>query len=372
MRRARSAGPRASPPSWSSPATEADPSGQHVHGGLARVLVLVEPAAGSQRDHRLAQHVLVAAVDGRGRCARWTPLRDRQLFAGKGGQRRLLHGVTVPHRPPAPPSGGPAGSTSTGPEEPDDRLDAAAPLDPPTATRWSPGSGCRSPRWFCCSAWRSWASSAIARTPPTRRSPRRSATSDGRVVYTGDDVRAGQKLFLRKGLMEYGSIFGHGAYLGPDFTADYLHRAARSRPASTAARPPDTARDKVVADFKTNRYDADDRHASPTPTPRRRRSTRWSRTTRRTSVRESASKGLLPEAITDPAEIKQLTAYFAWSAWAGSTLRPDKDYTYTNNWPPEDAGRQHGDRQRRGLERAVADRPARRHRRAVRRVRPLG
>ena len=50
---------------------------------------------------------------------------------------------------------------------------------------------------------------------------------DGRVVYTGDDVRAGQALFLRKGLMEYGSIFGHGAYLGPDFTADYLHRAAQ-------------------------------------------------------------------------------------------------------------------------------------------------
>ena len=41
------------------------------------------------------------------------------------------------------------------------------------------------------------------------------------------DVIAGQKLFLGKGLMEYGSIFGHGAYLGPDFTADYLHRAAQ-------------------------------------------------------------------------------------------------------------------------------------------------
>ena len=51
--------------------------------------------------------------------------------------------------------------------------------------------------------------------------------SDGRVVFTGDDVRAGQALFLNRGLMEYGSIFGHGAYLGPDFTADYLHRAAQ-------------------------------------------------------------------------------------------------------------------------------------------------
>ena len=26
--------------------------------------------------------------------------------------------------------------------------------------------------------------------------------------------------------MQYGSVYGHGAYLGPDFTADYLHRSA--------------------------------------------------------------------------------------------------------------------------------------------------
>jgi nitric oxide reductase subunit B len=42
----------------------------------------------------------------------------------------------------------------------------------------------------------------------------------GRVLFTGNDVRAGQKVFLHHGLMEYGSIFGHGAYLGPDFTDD--------------------------------------------------------------------------------------------------------------------------------------------------------
>ena len=48
----------------------------------------------------------------------------------------------------------------------------------------------------------------------------------GRTVFTGEDVREGQKVFLRNGLMQYGSIFGHGAYLGPDFTADYLRRSA--------------------------------------------------------------------------------------------------------------------------------------------------
>src|SRR6188768_4223033 len=48
----------------------------------------------------------------------------------------------------------------------------------------------------------------------------------GQVLYTKDDVKEGQKVFLHNGLMEYGSVFGHGAYLGPDFTADYLHRSA--------------------------------------------------------------------------------------------------------------------------------------------------
>src|SRR5665811_948606 len=46
----------------------------------------------------------------------------------------------------------------------------------------------------------------------------------GATIFTRADVIAGQKVFLSNGLMQYGSVFGHGAYLGPDFTADYLHR----------------------------------------------------------------------------------------------------------------------------------------------------
>ena len=56
--------------------------------------------------------------------------------------------------------------------------------------------------------------------------PARTVGEAGEVLFTHQDVVDGQGVFLRNGLMEYGSIFGHGAYLGPDFTADYLHRAA--------------------------------------------------------------------------------------------------------------------------------------------------
>jgi nitric oxide reductase subunit B len=58
--------------------------------------------------------------------------------------------------------------------------------------------------------------------------PERVVDQNGRTVYTGEDVTTGQQVFLKNGLMEYGSIFGHGAYLGPDFTADYLRRSALS------------------------------------------------------------------------------------------------------------------------------------------------
>jgi len=56
--------------------------------------------------------------------------------------------------------------------------------------------------------------------------PKRVVDPQGRALFTGADVKKGQQVFLHNGLMEYGSAFGHGAYLGPDFTADYLRRAA--------------------------------------------------------------------------------------------------------------------------------------------------
>src|SRR5215472_10452225 len=59
----------------------------------------------------------------------------------------------------------------------------------------------------------------------------------GGVLFTDADVLAGQQVFLKYGLMDNGTIWGHGAYLGPDFLAQYLHswalyiadRAARDR-----------------------------------------------------------------------------------------------------------------------------------------------
>ncbi len=162
----------------------------------------------------------------------------------------------------------------------------------------------------------------------------RVVSADGAALFTGADVTKGQQAFLRNGLMEYGSIFGHGAYLGPDFTADYLHRAALIVTREYGGSGSGTARGRVVADFKSNRYDASSRTLTYTAA-------------QAVAFEElvayygnyfgptSGDRGLRRDAITDKTEIRQLTAYFSWTAWAASTLRPGKSYSYTNSWPPE-------------------------------------
>ena len=50
--------------------------------------------------------------------------------------------------------------------------------------------------------------------------------SAGKVVFNRQDIESGQQVFLKYALMQNGSIWGHGSYLGPDFSAAYLHELA--------------------------------------------------------------------------------------------------------------------------------------------------
>ena len=45
--------------------------------------------------------------------------------------------------------------------------------------------------------------------------------------------------------------------------------------------------------------------------------------------------GAQAEWITNPDDIRKLTAFFAWTAWTATANRPGQTYSYTNNWPPE-------------------------------------
>jgi nitric oxide reductase subunit B len=164
--------------------------------------------------------------------------------------------------------------------------------------------------------------------------PARVVDPQGRVLYTGKDVSVGQEVFLNNGLMEYGSAFGHGAYLGPDYTADYLRRAASFVRGSYGGAGSDRAAQQTISDFRTNRYDS------------------RAGVLVYTAAQAGAFRGLVPyysrffsdpttvhglraHAITRPTKLRELTAFFAWTAWAASTARPGHNYSYTNNWPPE-------------------------------------
>jgi nitric oxide reductase subunit B len=166
--------------------------------------------------------------------------------------------------------------------------------------------------------------------------PDRVVTGSGERLFTGEDVREGQKAFLRNGLMQYGSIFGHGAYLGPDFTADYLHRSARSvqKQYAVTATGSSDAHERTVKDFRTNRYDP----GTGTLVWSEAQGTAFRQLTAHYADllgRPDGQQGLRPSAITDPETIHRLTAYFGWSSWAASAERPGENYSYTNNWPAE-------------------------------------
>ena len=184
---------------------------------------------------------------------------------------------------------------------------------------------------------------AYENAPPI---PEKFVNPAGRVVFTADDVIAGQQVFLKHGLMDNGTIWGHGGYLGPDFSAQSLHilaldladRIARERLCRgyTDLTPDERAavEGAVALDLKTNRYDP------PTGTLALPKGAAesfngqveyWTRY----FGRPERNGGLARETVSDPRELHQLSAFFAWTAWASAATRPGTSHSYTNNFPYE-------------------------------------
>ena len=164
--------------------------------------------------------------------------------------------------------------------------------------------------------------------------PERVVTESGETLFTSQDITEGQKLFQARGLMEYGSILGHGGYLGPDFTAEYLRLEATSvkeQLASQGVEDPATATKEML---RTNRYDSSTGTLVWTDEQVKAYNDAVSHYTKMFGP-DAHSHGLKPDLITDPTQVKQVTAFFGWTAWGSSAQRPGHDYSYTNNWPPE-------------------------------------
>lgn len=168
--------------------------------------------------------------------------------------------------------------------------------------------------------------------------------ADNSVLFTKADVGAGQSVFLKHGLMNNGSIWGHGAYLGPDFSADALHRIGLDSADMLAlqqfnkpfAQLDDTQQagisGQVAVILKKNRYDAQTDVLTLTPAE----TLAWSRQPeywKKYFSSPANNGGLKAGVISDPEELRQFSAFVTWAAWASVAERPGHGYSYTNNFP---------------------------------------
>ena len=69
-----------------------------------------------------------------------------------------------------------------------------------------------------------WVGTDIHRVMPPI--PAKVISESGEVLYTRADIEKGRQVWQSIGGQQLGSIWGHGSYVAPDWTADWLHREA--------------------------------------------------------------------------------------------------------------------------------------------------
>ena len=146
--------------------------------------------------------------------------------------------------------------------------------------------------------------------------------------------------------MQVGSIWGHGSYVAPDWTADWLHREAvfilnrwsndefQSDFESLSAEQQAQLSGRLTTLLRTNTYDP----ASGTITIDPLRAEAFAANLAHYSdifANGNTDYAIPAGAVTDDSRLQALSAFFFWSSWAASTNRPDSDVSYTNNWPYE-------------------------------------
>ena len=166
----------------------------------------------------------------------------------------------------------------------------------------------------------------------------------GRPLFTDADIGDGQAVFLKYGLMDNGSIWGHGAYLGPDYSAQALHSMGEDTAAALAQTqferplgqldPMQRAglQAEVALMLKTNRYDS----VSGVLTLTSAEAQAWRRQIGYWTdyfKHPADNGGLKPNLISDPGELRAFTSFVTWAAWASVANRPGQDHSYTNNFP---------------------------------------
>ncbi|MDE2562016.1 MAG: nitric-oxide reductase large subunit [Sphingomonadales bacterium] len=195
-----------------------------------------------------------------------------------------------------------------------------------------------------------WLGADLMRTAPPI--PERVVTQSGQTVFTGADIQTGQEVWQSMGGQELGTVWGHGALVAPDWSADWLHRevtarldaAAQAQGAKDFASLSDESKAAILARlrpaFRGNGYDP----ATGTLTISDNRAAAIGKVAQHYESLFSADPAthglrvayaMKENTLPDAQRRHELTAFFFWTAWSASTDRPGSDVTYTNNWPYE-------------------------------------
>ena len=192
--------------------------------------------------------------------------------------------------------------------------------------------------------------------------PSQVVTTDGRVLFDGATIQDGQGAWQSIGGQEVGTIWGHGAYVAPDWTADWLHRECvfiLDHWAKNRALPITLP---WVSSNRRRCKRASSKSCGTTPMirpPARSRSIPFAPQAFDELYRyysDVFSRGrddyaIQPNALSDPVKLRQMSAFFWWTAWAASTEPPGHRRHLHPELAARTADRQSADGRRHRVER---------------------
>jgi len=196
-----------------------------------------------------------------------------------------------------------------------------------------------------------WVGGEIHREMPPI--PSAVVTQSGKTLYTRADIEEGRQVWQSIGGHQLGSIWGHGSYVAPDWSADWLHREAIEWLDITARHQTGHGYAELPADQRTllnarlqpmiraNTYDAatghitvDAERAQAIAAVGKHYEALFGNDPKVLELRKAYA---MKDRTVDTLEHRHaLTAFIWWSAWSAVTERPGKQISYTNNWPHDE------------------------------------
>lgn len=195
-----------------------------------------------------------------------------------------------------------------------------------------------------------WSGNQIYQAAPPM--PETVVSETGATIYTREDIEHGRRVWQSIGGMQLGSIWGHGGYVAPDWSADWLHREAMAmldhwaqaegaeNYAALDTEHQSSLQGRLRGIMRTNTFDPEtgtitlhpDR-AAAIPQVSAHYESLFGNGNDTAELREAYA--MKNNTMPDAENRKAMSAFFWWTAWATTTERPTSNITYTNNWPSE-------------------------------------